>query len=187
MVLNLKKGQRVEVGLRKVRLGLGWNPNSTSGAPFDLDVSLCLLQSGKVVEDGHFIFYNNLASPDGSVRLEGDSLDGAGDGDDEVAHVDLTQVASRVEEILVVVSIHEYEERKQNFGQVRNSYIRITDESNGTELCRYELDEDFSIESAVEFGRLYRKADTWRFEAVGRAFNGGLQYVVDQYYAVSEG
>ncbi len=182
MAIDLQKGQRVGLGLQKVGIGLGWDPNDTSGADFDLDASAFLLANGKVPADEFFVFYNNPKSPDGAVESSGDDqTGGSSDGDDETLTVDLAKVDQRIEEILVVVTIHDCEARKQNFGQVRNSFIRIYDESTNEEICKYELDEDFSIETAVEFGRLYKKGDEWKFEAVGKGFSGGLDYLVGQY------
>ncbi|MBL8818186.1 MAG: TerD family protein [Planctomyces sp.] len=181
MAIDLKKGQRVEVGLQKVAVGLGWDPNDGTGAAFDLDASAFMLRNGKIPEEGYFVFYNNLVSADHAVQHMGDALDGVGDGDDETIQVDMSAVDPEVDEIIIVVTIHEYETRRQNFGQVRNSFIRIYDIISGNELCKYELDEDFSVESAIEFGRLYRRNSAWRFEAVGRGYEGGLQYFVDKY------
>lgn len=183
MAINLEKGQRIGIGLQKAGIGLGWDPNEGTGFDFDLDASAFLLnQSGKLISDSHFVFYNNPVSPDGAVESSGDDqTGGSSDGDDETLTVEFGKIAADVAEIMVVVTIHDYETRKQNFGQVRNSFIRIYDESNNEEICKYELDEDFSVETAVEFGRLYKKGDEWKFEAVGKGYRGGLQYFVDKY------
>lgn len=183
MAIDLQKGQRVGLGLQKVGIGLGWDPNDSSGGDFDLDASAFLLNgSGKVPGDNYFVFYNNMKSPCGSVESSGDDqTGGSSDGDDETLTVELSKIDPQIEEIMVVVSIHEYEERKQNFGQVRNSFIRIYDFSNNEEICKYELDEDFSIETALEFGRLYKKGDEWKFEAVGKGYSGGLNHFVAKY------
>ena len=159
MAINLQKGQRENINAPKFTIGLGWDTNSSStGVDFDLDASVFILgDNKKVLSDSHFIFYNNLKSPDGSVEHTGDNLTGDGDGDDEQIKIDLTKIDSSVKEICIVVTIHDAETRKQNFGQVRNSFIRIVDDSNNTELVKYELEEDFSIETAVEFGRIYNK------------------------------
>ena len=159
MAINLQKGQRENINAPKFTIGLGWDTNSSStGVDFDLDASVFILgDNKKVLSDSHFIFYNNLKSPDGSVEHTGDNLTGDGDGDDEQIKIDLTKIDSSVKEICIVVTIHDAETRKQNFGQVRNSFIRIVDDSNNTELVKYELEEDFSIETAVEFGRIYNR------------------------------
>lgn len=182
MAINLQKGQRENINAPKFSIGLGWDTNTSStGEAFDLDASIFILgDNGKIVSDEYFVFYNNLKSPDGAVEHTGDNLTGAGDGDDEQIKIDLTKVASSVKEICVVVTIHQADTRRQNFGQVRNSFIRIMDESN-TELLKYELDEDFSIETAVEFGRIYNKGDQWKFEAVGAGMKGGLQDYLNKY------
>ncbi len=183
MAINLEKGQRVGIGLQKAGIGLGWDPNQGTGSDFDLDASAFMLgQNGKVVTDNHFVFYNNPKSPDGSVESSGDDQTGGNtDGDDETLTVEFAKVDPKVTEIVVVVTIHSFETRKQNFGQVRNSFIRIYDAASNEEICKYELDEDFSVETAVEFGRLYRRGEEWKFEAVGKGYSGGLQYFVGKY------
>lgn len=182
MPINLQKGQRIELALKKVCIGLGWDPNDSTGYEFDLDASAFLLARGKVPADEFFVFFNNLESPDGSVSSSGDDRTGdSSDGDDETLTVDFAQVDPRIDEIVVVVTIHDYEPRRQNFGQVRNSFIRIYDETSGEEICKYELDEDFSVETALEFGRLYKRGVEWRFEAVGKGFTGGLADLVRKY------
>ncbi|PUZ26692.1 tellurium resistance protein TerD [Chitinophaga costaii] len=182
MAINLQKGQREQIGATKFTIGLGWDVNaSASGAAFDLDASVFLLgASGKILADEYFIFYNNKTSPDGAVTHTGDNLTGAGDGDDEQIVVDLSKLNPAVEEICVVVTIHEAADRKQNFGQVRNSFIHVVDDKN-VELVKYELDEDFSIETAVEFGRIYKRNGSWKFEAVGVGMKGGLQDYLNKY------
>ena len=183
MAINLQKGQRENINAPKFTIGLGWDTNSSStGVDFDLDASVFILgDNKKVLSDSHFIFYNNLKSPDGSVEHTGDNLTGDGDGDDEQIKIDLTKIDSSVKEICIVVTIHDAETRKQNFGQVRNSFIRIVDDSNNTELVKYELEEDFSIETAVEFGRIYNKDGQWKFEAIGAGMKGGLQDYLNKY------
>ena len=183
MAINLQKGQRENINAPKFTIGLGWDTNSSStGTGFDLDASVFILgDNKKLVSDNHFIFYNNLKSPDGSVEHTGDNLTGDGDGDDEQIKIDLTKIDSAVTEICIVVTIHEAEIRKQNFGQVRNSFIRIVDDSNNVELIKYELEEDFSIETAVEFGRIYKRENQWKFEAIGMGQEGGLQNFVNKY------
>ncbi|MEY8761453.1 TerD family protein [Chryseobacterium tongliaoense] len=183
MAINLQKGQRENINAPKFTVGLGWDINNTStGGAFDLDASLFLLgENKKLVSDNHFIFYNNLESPDKSVIHSGDNLTGDGDGDDEQIKIDLTKIDSAIKEITVVVTIHEAEARKQNFGQVRNSFIRIFNTETNEEILKYELDEDFSIETAVEFGRIYNRNGEWKFEAVGSGQREGLEKFVSIY------
>ncbi len=183
MAINLQKGQRENINAPKFTIGLGWDTNTSStGSGFDLDASVFILgENKKVISDAHFIFYNNLNSPDNSVIHTGDNLTGDGDGDDEQIKIDLTKINAAVKEICIVVTIHEAEARKQNFGQVRNSFIRIVDDSNNTELVKYELEEDFSIETAVEFGRIYNKDGQWKFEAIGMGQKGGLEDFLNKY------
>ena len=183
MAINLQKGQRENIDAPKFTIGLGWDTNSSStGSGFDLDASVFLLgDNKKIVSDDHFVFYNNLVSPDGSVEHTGDNLTGDGDGDDEQIKVDLTKADAKVSEICIVVTIHEAEVRRQNFGQIRNSFIRIFDAVTNQEILKYELEEDFSIETAVEFGRLYKREGKWKFEAVGVGMKGGLQDYLNKY------
>jgi len=183
MAINLTKGQRIEIGLSKVGVGLGWDPNEGTGFDFDLDASAFMLGDRKKIPmEEFFVFYNNPKSPDGAVESSGDDLTGGNsDGDDETLTVDLKKVDSKIQEILFTVTIHDYEARRQNFGQVRNSFIRIYNAQTNEEIAKYELDEDFSIETAVEFGRLYRKGNEWKFEAMGIGYKGGLQFFVDKY------
>ncbi len=182
MAINLEKGQRQSIDAPKFTVGLGWDSNSSStGESFDLDASVFLVgANGKIPNDNHFVYYNNLKSPDGAVTHTGDNLTGAGDGDDEKIQIDLTNISPDVNEISFVVTIHHADTRRQNFGQIRNSYIRILDQSN-VELVKYELDEDFSIETAVEFGRIYKRNNEWKFEAVGIGMKGGLQDYLNKY------
>lgn len=183
MAINLQKGQRENINAPKFTIGLGWDVNNTStGGAFDLDASLFLLGDNKrLVSDSHFIFYNNLESPDKSVIHSGDNLTGDGDGDDEQIKIDLTKIDAAVKEISVVVTIHEADTRRQNFGQVRNSFIRIFNTDTNEEILKYELDEDFSIETAVEFGRIYNRNGEWKFEAVGSGQREGLEKFVSMY------
>lgn len=183
MGINLEKGQRQNISAPKFTVGLGWDTNSSNtGEAFDLDASVFILgANGKLISDSHFVFYNNLKSPDEAVIHTGDNLTGEGDGDDEKIVIDLSKINSAVAEICFVVTIHHAEQRRQNFGQIRNSFIRIVDGSNNTELVKYELDEDFSIETAVEFGRIYKRNDEWKFEAVGSGLKGGLQDFLNKY------
>ncbi len=183
-MINLQKGQRIEIGLSKVGVGLGWDPNESTGFDFDLDASAFMLGSNKKLPlDDFFVFYNNPLSPDKAVESSGDDTTGGNSdgGDDETLTIDLTKVDPRIQEIVFTVTIHEAAARKQNFGQVHNSYIRIYDANTETDIARYDLDEDFSIETAVEFGRLYKKGAEWKFEAMGIGYKGGLQYFVDKY------
>jgi len=182
MAINLQKGQRIEIGLSKVGVGLGWDPNEGTGSAFDLDASAFMIGANKKLpKDEFFVFYNNQKSPDGAVESSGDDTTGGNsDGDDETLTVDLNRVDPRIQEIIFTVTIHDYEARRQNFGQVRNSFIRIYNAQNNEEIAKYELDEDFSIETAVEFGRLYKKGSEWKFEAMGIGYKGGLQYFVNK-------
>jgi len=184
MAINLEKGQRISLGLSKVTLGLGWDPNQSTGDDFDLDASaFCIGENKKIPQDEYFVFYNNKFSPDGAVEgADDDTTGGASDGDDdEQIKVDLTKVDRKIQEIIFVVTIHDSGGRNQNFGQVRNSYIRIVDEASQTEIAKYELEEDFSIETAVEFGRLYRKGGEWKFQAMGDGYNEDLNFFVGKY------
>ncbi|MFW0737735.1 TerD family protein [Flavobacterium sp. T12S277] len=183
MAINLQKGQRENINAPKFTIGLGWDTNSSStGSGFDLDASVFILgDNKKIISDSHFVFYNNLKSPDDAIIHTGDNLTGDGDGDDEQIKIDLTKINSAVKDICVVVTIHDAENRRQNFGQVRNSFIRIVDESNNSELVKYELEEDFSIETAVEFGRIYNKDGQWKFEAIGVGMKGGLEDYLNKY------
>lgn len=183
MAINLQKGQREAINAPRFTIGLGWDTNSSStGSAFDLDASVFILGDNKrLVADEYFVFYNNLLSPDGAVEHTGDNLTGDGDGDDEQVKVDLSKIGAQVSEISIVVTIHEAEARRQNFGQVRNSFIRIFDTATGADILKYELEEDFSIETAVEFGRIYKKDNNWKFEAVGVGMKGGLQDYLNKY------
>lgn len=185
-MINLEKGQRISMdkGLTLVGVGLGWDPNEGTGYDFDLDASAFMLgESGRIPTDEYFVFYNNPKSPDGSVESTGDDLTGGNSdgGDDETINVDLSKVDPKIQEIVFTATIYKAEERRQNFGQVRNSYIRIYDAKTNAEIARYDLDEDFSIETAVEFGRLYRRGDEWKFEAMDIGNKGGLQSLVNKY------
>ena len=187
MPLSLQKGGNLSLskeapGLTKILVGLGWDPRSTDGTQFDLDASAFLLNaSGKVRGDADFIFYNQLKSPDGSVEHTGDNRDGAGDGDDEAIKVDLSRVPVDVDKIAFTVTIHDAENRRQNFGQVGNSFIRIVNETNGSEIVRYDLAEDASTETAMIFAELYRHNSEWKFRAVGQGYAGGLKALANGY------
>lgn len=184
MAINLQKGQRISIGLSKVQVGLGWDPNQGTGQEYDLDASAFMLNvKRKIPNDNYFVFFNNKYSPDGSVEGADDDLTGGSseNGDDEVIKVDLNKVDESIQEIIFIVTIHESKERGQNFGQVNNSYIRVVDETKNEEIARYELEEDFSIETAIEFGRLYLKNGEWKFQAIGNGYNESLEYFVNKY------
>lgn len=188
MAVNLTKGQRVDLtktnpGLSKIVVGLGWDTNKyDGGADFDLDAAAFLLNaSGKVAADTDFIFYSNLRHSSGAVEHLGDNLTGEGEGDDEQIKVDLSAVPASVEKIDFTVTIYDADVRNQNFGQVSNAFIRIVDESTNTELIRYDLGEDFSIETSVVVGELYRNNGEWKFNAIGSGFNGGLAALCQNY------
>jgi tellurium resistance protein TerD len=183
MAINLQKGQRETINAPKFVIGLGWDTNATStGSAFDLDASVFILgENKKILADEYFVFYNNLKSPDEAVEHTGDNLTGAGDGDDEQIKIDLSKIDPRATEVCVVVTIHDADNRRQNFGQVRNSFIRIFDAASGADLLKYELEEDFSIETAVEFGRIYKRNNEWKFEAMGTGMKGGLQDYLTKY------
>jgi len=188
MGISLEKGGRIDLGkaapgLNKIGIGLGWDENnSDTGADFDLDASLFMLgANGEISSQGHFIFYNNLTSPCGAVEHTGDNLTGDGDGDDELINVTLNDIPDNIKELVIVVTIHDAINRGQNFGQVLDSFIRIFDAGTEKEIAKYELDEDFSTETAIEFGRLYRKDGSWRFKAVGTGYTSGLQGFVDNF------
>lgn len=182
MAINLQKGQRESVGSQLFKVGLGWDSNSSNtGTDFDLDCSIFILgENKKVLSDRHLVYYNNLTSPDNAVKHLGDNRTGVGAGDDECIEINLGQIEASAAEICFVVTIYEAEQRRQNFGQVRNSYVRIFDGS-GTTIMKYELDEDFSVETAVEFGRLYKRNNEWKFEAIGTGQKSGLGYYYEKY------
>ncbi|MEX5632906.1 TerD family protein [Parafrankia sp. FMc2] len=186
MAISLAKGgnvsltkQAAEAGtgaLTALTVGLGWDARTTTGTDFDLDASAIGVKSdGKVLSDGHFIFFNNMKSPEGAISLTGDNTTGAGEGDDESINIDLGLVPAEIDKIVVPVSIYDAANRAQNFGQVRNAYIRVVDQA-GTELVRYDLSEDYSVETVVIFGEVYRNGADWKFRAVGQGHNdlGGL-------------
>jgi tellurium resistance protein TerD len=169
-------------GLTAVTVGLGWDTRTTTGADFDLDASAIMADpAGKVLSDGHFIFFNNLKSPDGSVEHLGDNLTGAGDGDDEQVNVNLATVPAGVDKIVFPVSIYEAASRGQSFGQVRNAFIRIVNQADNNELARYDLTEDASTETAMVFGELYRNGAEWKFRAVGQGYASGLAGIAKDF------
>ncbi|MFG3256957.1 TerD family protein [Streptomyces sp. NPDC048172] len=187
MGVSLAKGGNVSLskeapGLTAVLVGLGWDVRTTTGADYDLDASALLCNaSGKVVSDQHFVFYNNLKSPDGSVEHTGDNLTGEGEGDDESVKVDLAAVPADIERIVFPVSIHDAESRNQNFGQVSNAFIRVVNQAGGAELARYDLSEDAATETAMVFGELYRHGGEWKFRAVGQGYASGLAGIAQDF------
>jgi tellurium resistance protein TerD len=178
--VSLTKGGNVSLtksapGLTGVVVGLGWDVRTTTGADFDLDASALLVgANGQVISDRHFVFFNNLRSPEGAVEHLGDNLTGAGDGDDEQIRVTVVDVPAEVDRIVFPVSIYEAEARGQSFGQVRNAFIRVINQADRTELARYDLSEDASTETAMVFGELYRNGAEWKFRAVGQGYSTGL-------------
>lgn len=187
MALTLQKGgnlslSKADPSLTKILVGLGWDPRATDGTEFDLDASAFLLgDNGKVRGEADFIFYNQLRSQDGSIEHTGDNRTGAGEGDDEVIKVDLSRVSGDVDKIAFTVTIHDAEARKQNFGQVGNSFIRVVNEVSGAEVVRYDLAEDASTETAMIFAELYRNNGEWKFRAVGQGHAGGLRTLASGY------
>ncbi|HEU4818852.1 MULTISPECIES: TerD family protein [Janthinobacterium] len=180
MAISLQKGGNVNLSkeapnLKKIIVGLGWDPRSTDGATFDLDGSAFLLKSdGKVRGDSDFIFYNNLKSTDGSVVHTGDNTTGEGEGDDERIEIDLTRVPADIDRISITVTIHDADARRQNFGMVSKAFIRCLNAEGEKEIARYDLSEDSSTETAMIFGEIYRYNGEWKFKAIGQGFNGGL-------------
>ncbi|MES2386435.1 MAG: TerD family protein [Bacteroidota bacterium] len=180
MALNLQKGQREALSAQKFMVGLGWDVSSQSPA-VDLDASVFMLNAaGKIPSDDYVIYFGQHASPNQSVVHSGDNLTGDGDGDDEQIVIDLNKLEAGIEQIVVVVNIYEALDRRQNFGQVRNAFIRIVDTS-GAELMKYELDEDFSVETGLEFGRLYLRGGAWKFEAMGIGSKADLGGFMGKY------
>lgn len=187
MGVSLSKGGNVSLtkeapGLTAVAVGLGWDARSTTGADFDLDASaIGLGTTKKVLSDQHFVFFNNLRSPDGAIEHTGDNLTGEGDGDDEVINVDLAGTPPEVDSIVFPVSIYEADARGQSFGQVRNAYIRVVNRANGSEIARYDLSEDASTETAMVFGEIYRNGAEWKFRAIGQGYASGLAGIARDY------
>jgi tellurium resistance protein TerD len=187
MGVTLAKGGNVSLSkvapnLDEALVGLGWDVRTTTGLDFDLDASALLLnENGKVLSDAHFVFYNQLASPDGSVRHTGDNRTGEGDGDDESIELDLGSVPQNVAKIVFAVSIHEAEARRQSFGQVMNAFIRMVNRTDGTEVVRYDLSEDASTETAMVFGEVYRHNGEWKFRAVGQGYASGLRGIAQDF------
>ena len=188
MGVNLIKGQKTDLtkgnpNLSKILVGLGWDVKMYDGGyDFDLDASAFLIgANGRVQRDEDFVFYHNLRHYSGAVEHTGDNRTGAGEGDDEVIRVDLKRIPANIERVAFTVTIYEADERKQNFGQVSNAYIRILDEVSGEELIHYDLGEDFSIETALVVGELYRHSGEWKFSAIGSGFKGGLRALCLNY------
>jgi tellurium resistance protein TerD len=185
--ISLSKGGNVSLtkqapGLTAVVIGLGWDARSTTGSDFDLDASALMVGAhGKILSDSHFVFFNNLASPDGSVEHTGDNLTGEGDGDDEAIKVNLATVPPEVDKIVFPVSIYEADQRGQSFGQVRNAFIRVVNQAGGAEIARYDLSEDASTETAMIFGEVYRNNAEWKFRAVGQGYASGLSGIATDY------
>ena len=180
MAINLQKGGNVNLskeapGMTKMLVGLGWDARVTDGVAFDIDGSVFLLKAdGKVRADVDMVFYNNLKSSDGSVTHSGDNRTGAGAGDDETVSIDLSRVPADVDKIAVCVTIHDADARKQNFGMVSKAYVRCVNENGNTEIARFDLSEDGSVEAAMVFGEIYRNGADWKFKAIGQGFKGGL-------------
>ena len=188
MPVNLQKGQKVSLtkenpGLNNVLVGIGWDVNSfDTGGDFDLDsAAFMLTDTGRVSSQDDFIFFGNLSHPSGSVRHMGDNLTGVGDGDDEQIRIELSKVPANISRIAFTVTIYDADSRHQNFGQVSNAYVRIMDESTGAELLRYDLGEDFSIETAAVFGELYKNGAEWKFNAIGSGYQGGLAALCNNF------
>ncbi len=180
MAISLNKGGNLSLsksdpGLKKISVGLGWDVRATEGAAFDLDASCFLTgETGKVRSDADFIFYNQLQTPDGSVRHTGDNLTGEGEGDDESVIVDLVNISPDIFKLAFAVTIHDAQTRGQNFGQIASAFIRVVNVDTGSEIVRYDLSEDASVETAMIFGEVYRNSGEWKFRAVGQGFSGGL-------------
>ena len=190
MAVNLSKGGNISLakvapGLTKAVVGLGWKPRTTDGAPFDLDAAALLVDdAGRAVSDQHFIFYNNLQDPSGAVVHQGDNRTGDGDGDDEQIAVDLAAVPANVARVVFLASIYDADERRQNFGQVSDAYIRVFDAEdprNDAKTVVFDLGEDASTETALVFGELYRSGGEWKFRAVGQGYASGLAGIVADY------
>ena len=188
MSISLAKGQKVDLtkgnpSLKNVMVGLGWDVNVyDSGVAFDLDAAAVMLgENGKCPTEKEFVFYGNLVHGSESVKHLGDNLTGEGDGDDEQILVDLSKIPANVQKIAFTVTIYDCDARRQNFGQVNNAFIRIVDEATNTELVRYDLGEDFSIETAIVVGEIYRHNGEWKFNAIGSGFQGGLAALCAHY------
>ncbi|MBE1535032.1 TerD family protein [Actinomadura algeriensis] len=187
MGVSLSKGGNVSLtkqapGLTAVTVGLGWDLRTTTGTDFDLDASALVLDgSGKIITDQHFVFFNNLRTPDGAVEHTGDNKTGAGEGDDEQLKVNFGAMPATAERVAFAVSIYDADSRSQSFGQVRNAFIRVMNQVDGTELARYDLTEDASMETAMVFGELYRAGTDWKFRAVGQGYASGLAGIATDF------
>nr|WP_314489048.1 TerD family protein [uncultured Kingella sp.] len=187
MAVSLSKGQNVSLSktdpsLKHILIGLGWDARSSDGQDFDLDASVFMTaESGKVPSDDYFVFYNQLKSPCGSVQHTGDNLTGDGDGDDESVIVELEKVPANIKSLFVTVTIHDAETRRQNFGQVSNAFVRLVNHETGQEVLRFDLSEDYSTETAMVFGEVYRHNGDWKFRAIGQGYTGGLLALCNQY------
>jgi tellurium resistance protein TerD len=187
MAISLNKGGNVNLSkeapnLENVLVGLGWDARATDGQDFDLDASIFMAkEDGRVPGDTYFIFYNQLKSPEGSVEHTGDNLTGAGEGDDESMHVTLSKVPPDIHRLVIVVTIHDAEARRQNFGQVSNAFVRLVNRDNNQEVVRFDLSEDYSTETAMIFGEIYRHGGDWKFKAVGQGYAGGLRALALQH------
>jgi tellurium resistance protein TerD len=186
MGVSLSKGGNVSLtkeapGLANIIVGLGWDVRTTTGADFDLDASAIACRDGKVVTDQHFVFFNNLKSPDGAIVHQGDNLTGAGEGDDEQIKVALNTLPAEIDKIVFPVSIYDADNRQQSFGQVRNAFIRIVNDANQAEIARYDLSEDASTETAMVFGEVYRHGAEWKFRAIGQGYATGLAGIARDY------
>jgi tellurium resistance protein TerD len=185
--VNLTKGGNVSLtkqapGLSAVIVGLGWDARTTDGKAFDLDASAIVCNAdGKVLSDQHFIFFNNLKSPDGAVEHTGDNVTGEGEGDDEQVKVNLAGLPPEAARIVFPVSIYEGDTAGQSFGQVRNALIRVVNQADDSEMARYDLSEDASTETAMIFGELYRSGDEWKFRAVGQGYSAGLSGIARDF------
>lgn len=187
VAVSLTKGGNVSLtksapGLTAVTVGLGWDIRTTTGQEFDLDASAIACGSGgKALSDQHFVFFNNLKSPDGSIEHTGDNLTGEGEGDDEQIKVNLAGLPADIDKVVFPVSIYDAEARSQSFGQVRNAFIRVVDQATNNELARYDLSEDASTETAMVFGELYRNGTEWKFRAVGQGYASGLAGIAHDF------
>ncbi|MGM0615340.1 MAG: TerD family protein [Pseudomonadota bacterium] len=187
MAVSLSKGGNVSLskeapGLKHVVVGLGWDPRVTDGQEFDLDASVFLCgEDGKVRSDTDFVFYNNMVGGNGSVEHQGDNRTGEGEGDDEQVKIDLSSVPADVKKLAFAVTIHDADSRKQNFGMVSNAFMRVVNGEDGKELARYDLSEDYSVETAMIFGEVYRHGDEWKFKAIGQGFGGGLHPLASSF------
>ncbi len=187
MAITLNKGGNVSLtktqpSLKNILIGLGWEARASDGADFDLDASAFLLgDSGKVRSDSDFIFYNQLKSACGSIEHTGANRTGAGDGDDETLKIQLDKVPQDIKRVVVCVTIHDAQVRKQSFGQVSDAFMRIVNSDDNAEIVRFDLSEDYSTETAMIFGEVYRHNDEWKFKAVGQGFSGGLEAMCKQF------